>query len=196
MKLGGLKSVCDMLKKQKLIDDIRSAFAIFQNYIASGGSLNLTDTSVSAESFVGGLLNLLFRWNLTSTNSHSANYPCVDLIDRARGLAVQVTAEKGSAKLIDTINCLARHSSGNNIRFLKVFLLVPRQKRYKIEVECSGVAFDWRDDVLDFDDAVKAANLIDDLSHLQELHEYVVDALPSAFAEYPKRIPPPEEARK
>lgn len=179
-----------MLERQKLIDDIRRGVAALQSYIEPGGTLNLTDTNVHAETFVAGLLNALFGWSLVSVNRNTANHPCIDLIDDAQGLAVQVTSEKGSAKLNNTIKCMKRHKCAKQIRSLKVFLLIPRQKRYTVDTKCRGIKFDWRKDVLDFDDAVKAAGGIADLHHLRGVHEYVVGAIPSVFPEYQGQAPP------
>jgi tetratricopeptide (TPR) repeat protein len=179
-----------MLERQKLIDDIRRGAAALQRYIEPSGTLNLTDTNVHAETFVAGLLNALFGWGLVGVNRNIANHPCIDLIDDAQGLAVQVTSEKGSAKLNNTIKCLKRHKCGKQIRSLKVFLLIPRQKRYTVNAKCPGIKFDWRKDVLDFDDAVKAASRIDDLHHLRGVHKYIVEAIPSVFPEYQAQSPP------
>jgi hypothetical protein len=44
-----------MLERQKLIEDIRKGMAALQSYIQPSGKLNLTDTNVLAETFVGGL---------------------------------------------------------------------------------------------------------------------------------------------
>src|ERR1700722_20353480 len=118
-----------MLEMQKLIDDIRRGAAALRSYIEPSGTLNLTDTNVHAETFVAGLLNALFGWSLVSVNRNTANHPCIDLIDDTQGLAVQITSERGSAKLNNTIKCLKQHKRGKQIRSLKMFLLLPRQKR-------------------------------------------------------------------
>src|SRR5438093_1362994 len=114
--------------------------------------MNLTDTNVHAEDFVAGLLNALHGWSLVNTNKETANYPCIDLIDETRGLGVQVTAEKGSAKLTETIECLERHKLAGKVRYLKVFSLIAKQERYTVNASCPGIEFDWLNDVLDFDD--------------------------------------------
>jgi HEAT repeat protein len=173
-----------MLERQRLIDDVRRGIAAFQSYVGPTGRLNLLDTNVHAEDFVSKLLNALFGWQLISANRKTANHPCFDLLDDAQGLAVQVTSENTSAKLNNTINCLNRHKRGEQIRSLKVFLLVPKQKRYTVGTECPGIKFDWCEDVLDFGDAVEAASRITDLRHLQRIHECIVEAIPTIFPEY------------
>jgi tetratricopeptide (TPR) repeat protein len=179
-----------MLESQKLIEDIRKGVAALQSYIHPGGKLNLTDTNVHAETFAAGLLNVLFGWRLVNVNRDAANHPCIDLIDNTLRLAVQVTSEKGSAKLKETIECLKRHKHGSDIRSLKVFALTPKQTNYTVNTNCPGIKFDWRNDVLDFNDVVKAASQITDLHQLRKVHEYIVSAIPSVFPEYQREAPP------
>jgi tetratricopeptide (TPR) repeat protein len=173
-----------MLQRETMLDDIRKGLAVYQNYVRPGGALNLTDTNVHAEDFVAGLLNAIQGWGLVSTNQVTANYPCIDLIDERLGLGVQVTAEEGSDKLTKTVECIKTHKLAVKIKHLKVFLLIPKQVRYTVHAECPGIEFDWRNDVLDFGDALQSAQAISDLQQLHRVHQHVVNSLPSIFPEY------------
>lgn len=178
-----------MLQREKMIADIRKGLAVYQDYIRPGGTMNLTDTNIYAENFVAGLLNAIHGWNLVSTNQAKANYPCIDLIDKRLGLGVQVTVETGSGKLNKTIECANNHELAGKIKHIRVFLLVPKQRRYVIRAECPGVEFKWQKDVLDFDDAVKSAHAISDLEQLDRVHRHIVDSMPSIFPEYSNLLP-------
>lgn len=173
-----------MLQRETMTDDIRKGLAVYQNYVRPGGTLNLTDTNLHAEDFVAGLLNAINGWSLVSTNQVTANYPCIDLIDELLGLGVQVTAEEGSAKLTKTVECLKTHQLAGRVKHLKVFLLIAKQERYTVNTECPGVEFDWQNDVLDFDDAIKSVHAISDLHQLHRVHQHVVNSMPSIFPEY------------
>jgi tetratricopeptide (TPR) repeat protein len=179
-----------MLHRETMTDDIRNGLAVYQGYVRSGGNLNLTDTNVHAEDFIAGLLNSIHGWRLDRTNQETANYPCIDLIDEQLGLGVQVTAEKGSAKLTKTVECVKSHKLAERVKHLKVFLLIPKQERYTVNATCPGIEFEWRNDVLDFDDVVKSAQSISDLHHLHRVHQYVVNSLPSIFPEYREDLLP------
>ena len=173
-----------MLAKEQLINDIRSALAIFQHFVRPGGALNLTDTNVQAEDFVAGLLNAVFGWSLVGTNKEAANFPCIDLIDAKGRLGVQVTSEQGSEKLAGTLKCLEKQNLGEAISHLKVFLLIPKQSRYTVSNSCPGVAFDWKADVLDCDDVVKATQAIANLDQLKSIQSHVVASMPKLFPQY------------
>jgi hypothetical protein len=170
-----------MLAKDDMIRDIRKGLSALRAYIAPGGPLNLTDINVQAEDFVAGLLNAIHGWRLVNTNRATTNYPCIDLIDEARKLGVQVTSETTSAKVTGTVECLKAHGLAGRVSGLKVFMLVTKQGQYTVKVTCPGVAFDWQDDVIDFDDALKAAQAISDLRHLERVHQFVLDSLPFFF---------------
>ena len=171
-----------MLQQKELIDDIRLAFATLQAYIRPGGPLNLTDINVRAEDFVAGLLNSLNGYNLSNTNAKTSNYQCIDLIDPANKLGVQVTSEGGAGKLNGTIDCLSKHYMAKHIDKLKVFSLIPRQTSYAVKSTCPGVVFTWQSDVLDFDGTLRAITNISDLAHLQRIHKFVTTSLPTVFA--------------
>jgi tetratricopeptide (TPR) repeat protein len=179
-----------MLHRETMIDDIRKGLAVYQNYVRTGGTLNLTDTNIHAEDFVAGLLNAIHGWRLVSTNQVTANYPCIDLIDEQLGLGVQVTAEEGSAKLTKTVECVKSHKLAGRVKHLKVFLLIPKQGQYSVNAACPGVEFNWRNDVLDFDDALKSTQAISDLHQLHRVHQHVVNSMPSIFPEYREDLLP------
>lgn len=171
-----------MLNKEELVDDIRIGFAIFQNYIRPGGSLNLTDINIHAEDFVSDVLNSLHGWRLSNTNKLTSNHKCIDLFDPALKLGIQVTSEGGSGKINKTIECLAKHGMDKHISELKVFSLIPRQGSYTVHKTCKGVAFAWRTDVLDFDSILREIININDLANLKQVHGIVTKSLPMVFA--------------
>lgn len=173
-----------LLAKEALIGDIRSALAVFQDYVRPGGKLNLTDLNVQSEDFVAGLLNAVFGWALVGTNKIKANYQCIDLIDESRKLGVQVTAEGGSDKLTGTLECLEKHKMAREVSQLKVFLLIQKQGKYTVNAACPGIAFDWKADVLDCDDVCQAAQAIGELDQLRRVHRFIVESMPRLFPDY------------
>ncbi|MBD3886211.1 SMEK domain-containing protein [Phormidium tenue FACHB-886] len=171
-----------MLQQKETIEDIRLVFAILQAYIKPGGSLNLTDINVHAEKFVCELLNCVYGWNLVNTNQNVPNYQCIDLIDPAVKLGIQVTSEGGAGKINQTIKCLSKHGMSKQIDKLKVFSLIPRQTSYTVNSTCPGIVFTWRTDVLDFDGTLKAITNITDSTQLQRVHLLAINAVPAVFA--------------
>lgn len=172
-----------MLIKETMIKDVTKAFACLSSGIRFGGKLNLTDTHVQSDSFIQDLLNVIYGWQLESTNQAAPNYPCIDLIDKKRSLGVQVSSDNSSAKINDTLICLTNHGTVVTITALKVFILGTKQAKYKINTPCAEVAFDWKNDILDFGDILKAANNLPN-SQIQLVHCCVVEAMPDIFPEH------------
>ena len=112
-----------MLDKERLIRDIRKAFATLSTYLQMGGKLNHTDSHVQSESFVQDLLNAVYGWQLVSTNQVVANYKCIDLIDTSQKLGMQVSSDNSSAKINETLTCMATHDLAGTITALKAFVL-------------------------------------------------------------------------
>lgn len=172
-----------MLDKEVMVRDIRKAFANLSSDIGLGGKLNLTDAHVQSESFVQDLLNAIYGWKLVSTNQATANYPCIDLLDRTIGLGVQVSSDSRSSKVNKTLSCIAKHGLAGTITAIKVFVLGTKQGQYTIKTPCVGVAFDWTSDVLDFEDIFKATNNLPN-AQIQVVHQCVVKAMPDIFPLY------------
>jgi hypothetical protein len=172
-----------MLDKEGLGKDIRKALASLSTYLQMGGKLNLTDSHVQSESFVQDLLNAVYGWQLVSTNQATANYPCIDLIDKTRKLGLQVSSDNSSTKINDTLACLAKNGLAGTITALKAFVLGKKQGQYTIKTLCPGISFEWESDVLDFEDVLKAVNSLPD-AQIRTVHRCVVEAMPDIFPDY------------
>jgi hypothetical protein len=170
-----------MLKHADMKDRVRRGLSILQDYIRTGTQLNLNDASVTAEVFVHGLLNRAYGWNLRDLNATNRNYPCLDLLDDGAKLGVQVSATNTSEKVKSAIRCLQKQAAPLPITVLKLFTLVPKQKKYTVGVKCPGVRFTPRDDVLDFATVIKELDRTT-ADRVEAVHDYVLATIPQAFA--------------
>lgn len=64
---------------------------------------NLSSSHVVAEATTAGLLNRIYGWELVNANAIRQNFPGVDLIDKDRNIAVQVTATRTVEKVRHTL---------------------------------------------------------------------------------------------
>ncbi len=176
-----------MLDKKRMIEDIRLGLAVLQSYIRPGGPMNLTDINVHAEDFVGNLLNALNGWDLRNTNKEVSNFPCIDLFGETAKVGVQVTSEKGSAKINEALDCLRKHAMSSKVNKFYHFSLIPRQDNYTIHSVPDGISFNAKDGVLDFDSLQKMIQAANDTT-VAELHRVVRDAMPTVFAAEVNRL--------
>lgn len=170
-----------MLNTADMNERIRRGLSILQDYIRSGANINLTDASVTSEVFVCGLLNRTFGWELRDVNTSQRNYPCIDLLAEKAKLGVQVSTTNTSEKVNDALRCLQRQPAPLPITVLKLFTLVPKQRKYTVRVICPGVRFKPQDDVLDFHTVIKHVDR-STIDRVEAVHDYVVAMIPQAFA--------------
>jgi hypothetical protein len=170
-----------MLKQADMSDRVRRGLAILEAYIRIGQPLNLTDANLTAELFVQGLLNRAYGWQLRDLNAGQRNYPCLDLLDDAAALGIQISASRTSKRANDTLLCLRQQPSPLPITVLKLFTLVPKQGKYTISASCPGVRFNPAVDVLDFQTVLKDLDR-GTTDRLEAVHSYIVATLPQAFA--------------
>lgn len=162
-----------MLKAKKMLDDINIGLSTLQSFITTYTQLNFLDTNIAAEDLVADLLNALFGWSLVNANKVKPNHECIDLLDPDRGIGVQVTSEKGVAKINDTLSCITCH--GLNLMRLIVFTLSPRQKNYTVKP--NSLNFDHKKDVIDFCQVVIEAKHAS-FEVLSELHTKIKRSIP------------------
>ena len=170
-----------MFKPADMNDRVRRGLSILQDYIRTGAQLNLTDASVTAEVFVNGLLNRAYGWRLRDLNADQRNHPCLDLLDDAAKLGVQISVTNTSERAKDALRCLGRQPAPLPITVLKLFTLVPKQRKYTVGVTCPGVRFVPKDDVLDFATVIKDVDR-GTSDRLEAVHDYIVATIPQAFA--------------
>lgn len=90
--------------------------------------LNLTDINIYAENFVIPLLDNILGCNLVNLNSHDGrNYPGIDLGDRVKRIAVQVTSTTARQKVDKTIKKFEDQREYDN--FDKLYLIVLNFKK-------------------------------------------------------------------
>jgi len=88
---------------------------------------SLTDANRILETIAKRLFNALFGWDLVNLNTETSNFPAVDLGDRARRIAIQVTNEGKAGKIRSTADKAIKHQLGGDFDRLIVFFLLPRK---------------------------------------------------------------------
>lgn len=162
-----------MLKAKNMLNEINLGLSALQAYIASYSSLNYSDMNIATEDVVADVLNSLFGWRLVNANKIKPNHECIDLLDPERRIGVQVTSQKGSAKINETLACICCH--GLNLKRLVVFSLIPRQKGYTIKPNI--LDFAHKHDVIDVSCVIAHASGVS-IEVLTELHLKIKGHMP------------------
>lgn len=147
-----------VLLNQAALDDIIMASAIIRDAVQDSAQFNILSVAVHGENLVRDVLNACFDWNLSNLNSSQQNFPGIDLFDRTRGIGVQVSASKTTAKVKDA--CAKFDSNRTDPRYqpvlshvsrMVVFTLVRKQGQYAVTPPAS-VPLVVPDDVWDWGD--------------------------------------------
>lgn len=157
-----------MISRGYFIGEIVDELANISNQVETRCKLGLTDLNKFLEIFFRDYINIACGYNLTDANEDRSNEPGIDLIDEASSIAIQVTSQKASSKINDTLEQCIR----NEITDKRIIVLVigNKQNSYTLNEEfVEQTAFNVEKNIWDTNTLSKLA--IDlKIDSLQELH--------------------------
>lgn len=160
-----------MLTRGHLIGQIVDDLAAISAQARQRGRLHLFDIHTYVEDFVKEVLNRALDLNLSNLNAEQSNNPGLDLGDPAKGWAFQVTVDKSSAKIKETLEKIdtAQRAMYQNIR---VLVIGEKQGSYTFTGE-PYTSFGFTEDMVwDFNDVcIRVMSL--KIETLVDLAEYV-----------------------
>lgn len=118
-------------------------------------SLQLNDLNIHAEEFFRILLNQVYDYKLTNLNLDDIIQVAIDLGDREKKIAVQITSENSKQKIRDTFNKFCQNSLHKQFNKLVVFVIgdiTPRTDKWDFE----DFSFDLKSDVVGIESLLKA----------------------------------------
>lgn len=162
-----------MTVRKAYIDHIIRELVIAQTEIEYQCRLGIYDDVHYWEEIAKGLLNRCYGFHLANLNEEKKNFPGIDLGDRGRGIGVQVTAEKGSTKLNDTIQTMIGKKVYEEFPHLIFFVLGRKQKKYTVTQNGQTLLdFDAEKDILDFGDIIEKCQTLE-LEDLKQAAEFL-----------------------
>lgn len=90
------------MKKQDQITELVRYLSYLKSQVEISNSLNLNDINKHAEDFYKDLLNILYGFNLKNINIEDQNAAAIDLGDKEKRIAVQVTSTASFTKIKKT----------------------------------------------------------------------------------------------
>ena len=136
-----------MERSRELIDSIVEVLSILSRKIETLNSMNLTDLSVCSENLFRGILNLVEDLKLKNINIEEPNATSVDLGDKTKRFAIQVTATGSATKVRNTFSKFIKKKLHQKYDRL-VVLAIGKQWTPSIEnLEQDGFCLDTKDDI-------------------------------------------------
>jgi hypothetical protein len=195
-----------MLTRGYFIGEIVDAFSDISGQVSTRARLGLTDLNKYAEDFFKTVLNHLLSLSLTNLNDERSNAPGLDLGDNGNGIAFQVTSQRTSAKVNETLAKLSLEQIATYPK-IRVLIIGSRQSSYTLNAaDCARASF-TDDDIWDIDVLCKLCMDLP-INTLQTLYNHVRDELarvridleipdadgkyPTNVADYTEAIPKPQ----
>lgn len=144
-----------MLSGLDYIRDITKYLTWLSLQVAEQNKLNLTDMNVGAEDFFRGLLNLVFDLDLTNLNETEQNVAAVDLGDKNKKIAIQVTSTSSLAKTKSTVEKFVSYGLGKDYKRLVILNIVKKSHHQQPQVTQDGYTLDTKSDIWDRSDLTK-----------------------------------------
>ncbi|MBP2666757.1 MAG: hypothetical protein H6Q76_1737 [Firmicutes bacterium] len=124
-----------MFATAEAFQEIVVRLSVLRYVITSNTRRGKYDIATDAEDFFAGFLNRLLGWELVNLNIvEYKNYPAIDLGDKKRRMAIQVTAENGIDKIRTTIDSFFSHNLRGEYDEL-IILILSRKLQYNSDVE-------------------------------------------------------------
>lgn len=142
-----------MLTRGKLLGDILDGLGQLSFVLQTRSNLGLFDLNKYCEDFIKDFLNLIYGYNLVNLNAMRSNEPGLDLGDAVKKLGIQVTTDKRSYKINNTLEKITEEQKARYERFI-VFILGSKQSSYSgiDSALASGLQFEVDKDIWDFGD--------------------------------------------
>jgi hypothetical protein len=138
------------MKRQDQITELVRYLAYLKSQVEIANSLNLTDINKHAEDFYKELLNLGYGFNLVNINIEDQNTAAIDLGDKERRIAIQVTSTASFDKIKKTYATFVKKKL--NESYDRLIVLNIREKlshRTKYLGEEGEFRFDTENDLWD-----------------------------------------------
>ena len=132
----------------QIIDELSSITEKMKNR----AKLGLTDIHIHLEDFYRDILNITLSINLKNLNQGRKNSPGIDLGDETHGIAFQVTGNKDSSKVNDTL----KKASSQSITYpeIKILTLQNKQGSYSIDNKLAKPFNFSEEDIWDVNDVL------------------------------------------
>ncbi len=160
-----------MLTRGYFIGEIIDALSDVAVQVSTRNRLGLTDLNRYAEDFFKTILNQLYKLSLRNLNDERSNAPGLDLGDHANGIAFQITAERTSAKVNETLRKLTADQIATYPK-IRVLMIAGKQSSYTLDADqCARVGF-TTDDIWDIDVLCKRCMDLQ-IDTLQAVYDYI-----------------------
>jgi hypothetical protein len=168
-------------KREPLVKNIAANIGFVSKSTELENALGLFDSNRTAQEFYKGFLSLVFGYssleNLDKLNG-VVNYPAIDLGEKDKRIAFQITTKADADKINDTIERFNRYGLYKDYDRLVFIFIGKKQRSYTSSFNSEGhFSFDKEKDLWDDATLAKAVDLIEDEDILEAIEGYLTKKL-------------------
>ena len=167
------------LKKLDLEKAILKRLALLSYEIELNNSVFYTDINKACENFYCKVLNLIYDYDLKNINIDEENATAIDLGDKNKRIAIQVTSERTLSKVRYTLKKFVTNSLDTKYDKLFILRLAGTTNHNKKTISEGGITLDTCNDIIDLKKLSKKISSLslDKLNRLWEIIEQETSAL-------------------
>lgn len=138
--------------------------------IETENKINLTDKNIFLEDVMCQMINIMYEYSLKNTNLDISNYPCIDLLDKEKQIAIQVTTNVKRDKIQKTLDKFFEKGYDNDINEIKFIVFQNTTYRDGFKTE-RDFKFN-KEDIITFDRLIEEIKILDDFK-IKELYDFI-----------------------
>ena len=161
-----------MLNREESIKYISDRLAILELSVRNRNLLNLFDINIISEDFFCGFINIVFDCHVENLNLQEDNFPGVDLGDKSKKVAFQITSTTDREKVQKSIDKLIRSSYIDFFERIKFIFLKSKKNYRKTFSTGNKINFDHSKDIFDIEDLILKINSLN-TKKLRKLKNYL-----------------------
>jgi hypothetical protein len=146
--------------RQEAFNSISRVLAITRYDIEQRQLINEYSLNIHAENYFRDVFNFVYGKNYENENFYSQNNSCIDLVDKAEKIALQITTTRTKEKIDNTFKALKLTKYKDYS--LKIFYLLDKSKPNKetIQEYKENYGVDLNDSLFDYTDLIKQIEVL------------------------------------
>ncbi len=146
-----------MDQRKLIFDQILDQFQKLTGKVRINNSVGLTDINSFLEDVCCELLNKIYDLELVNLNiTESLNYPAIDVGDKTKKIAFQITSDSSKAKVQKTIDTYIKHEIYKHYDTIQIVVITDKKIKISTPIDCKNLfKFDNKKDVLSVADLLK-----------------------------------------
>lgn len=176
------------MNRQQLFTEITHLLSSLQAQVVNSASNNFTDINIHAETFFQTFLSLTHGYDLENINIDEKNAAAIDLGDKEKRIAIQITSTSSFQKIKKTFNTFVDKALHQDYDRLIVLVIGDKKKYKKPELSEDGFKLNVRDDVIDIADILKTVSTLP-VPDMQAVRDFLAtELIPKAAASVAKEV--------